>query len=286
MEDVGIIVRRLTLQARALGALAARIRLDELGVQGDAAQWEHLSRVVECLDVGDLSELAPDRRASLSASIRTGLKQILELVEEPQRMGGWTHTDAALLQAQGSASADIARSIQRAGVGRSGARILDIGCGVAGLSIAFCTEFPDATVVGVDLWAPALELARRNVAVAGLDARIDVVETAIQDYRDDVGFDLIWLPAIFIPAVAIDDVLNTAFELIRPGGEIVVGAFNDSPDALTNALDALMTVRSGGSLLTATEIIAKVNGVGFADVHEIDRQWSPMRRLVTGKRAR
>lgn len=50
-------------------------------------------------------------------------------------------------------------------------RILDLGTGTGCLLLAALTEFPRAFGVGVDVWAPAAALARRNARSCGLAAR-------------------------------------------------------------------------------------------------------------------
>jgi hypothetical protein len=52
------LANRLVMSAQALAAVTARLRLDELGVQGDAGVRGQLDRVVDTLEVGSLDELA------------------------------------------------------------------------------------------------------------------------------------------------------------------------------------------------------------------------------------
>src|SRR5438093_1390312 len=47
-----------------------------------------------------------------------------------------------------------------------------LGTGVWAFRVAFCGSFPLSTVVGIDPWELSLEMARQNVAVAGLASRI------------------------------------------------------------------------------------------------------------------
>jgi SAM-dependent methyltransferase len=47
---------------------------------------------------------------------------------------------------------------------RPGARILDVGCGAGWSTIALAQAYPHAQVVGVDIDAPSIEMARRNAA--------------------------------------------------------------------------------------------------------------------------
>lgn len=191
-----------------------------------------------------------------------------------------------LLRAQGSASGVVARLIADAGLGWPDARILDIGTGVAGLAVAFCSTFPNATVVGLDPWEPALAIARENVAEEGLEDRITLFTTKIESFEDPDGFDLTWLPAFFIPEAVLDDAIERIFAATRPGGTLVVGApYGSDDDPLAAAVDDLFTVRSGGSVVNTDNMIARLERAGFADVREVERTWEAPLRLVAGTRA-
>jgi tRNA A58 N-methylase Trm61 len=179
----------------------------------------------------------------------------------------------------------VATLLSDLGVTPPGARILDVGTGVAGLAVAFCRTVPDATVVGIDPWPPALELARRNVASAELESRVTLVETTIQDFEDPDGFDLAWLPSFFVPEPFLDDAMRRIHELLRPGGRIVVGVRSaDETDPLEAVTDDLMTVRSGGFVLDPGRAIARLEQAGFGDIHELERTWNPPLRFVVGRR--
>jgi SAM-dependent methyltransferase len=152
--------------------------------------------------------------------------------------------------------------------------------------MAFCRVVPDATVVGLDPWPPALELARSNVGEAGLESRVTLVETTIQDFEDTEGFDLAWLPSFFVLEAVLDDAVRRVRELLRPGGRIVVGArYADESDPIAWATDDLMTVRSGGSVLDPAGAIEELEANAFEDVHEVARTWNPPLRFVVGTRA-
>jgi len=217
---------------------------------------------------------------------RSYLTQALDLVNDPARAGTWSQDNPTLLQAQGSASGGVARLVSAAGLGHDGARILDVGTGVAGLAIALCNTYPAATVVGIDPFGPALAIARRNVSEAGLESRITLHETTIEDFDDSDGFDLVWLPSFFIPEGVLDDAIARIFALTRPGGAVVVGVlYSGEGDPLAGAVDDLFTVRAGGSVLYPEAAVARLNQAGFSDSREIPRTWDAPIRLVVGTRA-
>ncbi|HXK33963.1 MAG TPA: class I SAM-dependent methyltransferase [Dehalococcoidia bacterium] len=285
IERAMALVTELLTQAQALAAVTARMRLDELGVSGEPAQREQLDRVVEKLGAAEhLEDLTPDERAIVVAFARSYMRQALDLIDEPERVGSWSHTDATLLQAQGKASAAVASLALEAGVGKPDARILDIGTGVAGLAIAFSSVFPASTVVGIDPWEPSLELARQNVADAGLDSRIMLRAATVEAFDDPDGFDLVWLPSFFIPERVMDEALRTVRRVLRPGGEVMVGVLDGPDDSLAGIIDALVTVRSGGALLTPADAVARLQRAGFAEAREVERTWKAPLRLAVGRR--
>lgn len=214
------------------------------------------------------------------------MHQTVELMAEPQRPNAWSHGDPTILQAQGAASAVVAAIIAQAGMGAPGIRVLDIGTGVAGLAVAFCMEFPKSTVVGIDPWEPALALARTNVVDAGLDDRIALHCVTIQDFDDNQGFDLIWMPSFFIPESVLGEAFARSQHLLRPDGSLVVGVIDGPDDPVAAAVDAVITVRSGGAVLTAEQAMDQLVTSAFTDVREVDRTWKAPLRLVRAKQNR
>jgi SAM-dependent methyltransferase len=111
----------------------------------------------------------------------------LPRLAQPYRDGGgvaWSEQGADMLQAQ-SETTRLAFTQQLAGwfaglpdtdaaLRRPGARIADLGCGLAWSSIALARAYPQATVDAVDVDPQTVELARRNVVEAGLDGRVRV----------------------------------------------------------------------------------------------------------------
>lgn len=183
-EELMGLSNRLLTDAQALAALTARLRLDELGVEGDPTVRAQLDRVVDALGAREHVQGLDEGERSVALSFaRSYLAQALDLIEDPARGGMWSYADPVLLQAQGSASAVVARLIAEAGLGTTDARILDVGTGVGGLAVAFATRFPESTIVGIDPWEPALALAREKIASAGLDGRVTLLNQRSRSSR-------------------------------------------------------------------------------------------------------
>lgn len=286
MESAMALTNRLLSSAQALAAVTAHLRAEAEGQSIDPELRTAIERVVDELGVRPaLSELSPGERSVVVAFARSYLRQALELADEPFRPNAWSHSDATTLQAQGAASGMVARLIHGAGLGWPSMRVLDVGTGVAGLAMALCELFPDATVVGVDPWRPALELARANVERAGLQDRITLHELGVEDFLDPDGFDLIWFPSFFIPKRILDAALRRCLDLLRDRGTLVVGVIESPGDPLTRAVDAMITIRSGGSVLDAREVEARLVSAGFDDVAEVPRTWRAPLRLIAGRKS-
>ena len=60
--------------------------------------------------------------------------------------------------------------------GRASPRIADIGTGTGCIAIALAAEMPGARVAASDVSAAALTLARENVALHGLEKRVELLE--------------------------------------------------------------------------------------------------------------
>ena len=67
---------------------------------------------------------------------------------------------------------------------------LDVGTGVGRLAIEAARTWPALRVVGIDIWQPALTAARRNVADARLEDRVEVRSQNMLDLSDRASFTL------------------------------------------------------------------------------------------------
>jgi predicted O-methyltransferase YrrM len=275
---------RLLTQAEALAALVARLKLDAAGERGDPEVTAQLARVLDVISAAELCATLDEReRTAVIGHATTMLRQAMELIEDPLRPGGWFYTDPQIIQGQGASSVVVAQMLVGAGIGTPEARILDIGTGVGALAVAFCRAFPNSTVVGIDPWELSLELARQNVAAAGFGARITLRQTRIEALEDDDGFDLVWMPVIFLAQPILKEAVQRAVKAMRPGAEIVLGRYTGSDDPLASALGDLRTIRSGGTLLGPPDTRALLEDAGLVDVREIERTWPAPLGLTAGR---
>lgn len=100
-------------------------------------------------------------------------------------------------------------------------RVLDFGCGVGRLALAFA-NLADAQVLGVDVSPGMLEETKRNASRAELTN----VQTRLTDElgQEDVEFDLVHSQCVFqhIRPDLGEPLLGSLLRRVRPGGQIAV----------------------------------------------------------------
>jgi hypothetical protein len=185
----------------------------------------------------------------------------------------WTAQDDEALLAQGRASAQGAQMFKMFAVpmmpGMEGMLagpspvMLDVGVGVAAMAVAWCRTWPSLRIVGLDVFDRALQLAKRNVADAGMTERIELRHQDVAELDDRDAFCLAWLPAPFIPAQAILSGLTRIASALVPGGWLLVGHGKFSENPLSTALTRFQTVAFGGTPLDDSQAEDLLNQAGF-----------------------
>jgi hypothetical protein len=282
--------------AEAVAALGAWLRVRRDGTAVDPELAARLDAVLDALGVLDaLDALEPHEAVALLGLIESLLAQAADFVVRPGRTG-WDHEDPSILMAQGHMSVLLAEGFRRlvlpslgAGLAarvEAGATCLDVGAGVAALSVAMCRTWPALRVVGLEPWPPALALARATVAASGLEDRIELHEETVETLEDADRYDLAWVPTFFISGTVLERGIERVHAALAPDGCAIVGLYARPPDPLLAAVADLRTVRQGGASLTPDETATLMTRAGFADVGVVvDTVWKGPVVFVTGRRA-
>lgn len=259
----------------ALAALAVVLG-ERAGATAPAPDVEpHLRAVIAALGLdGALDDLDAETARGLRALVRATLGQALDFVDHPGRTDGWTHDDPVLLQATGALSAGFAGAIRTSVVPElpgladridaPDATFLDVGVGVGALSIAMTRVFPGLHVTGIDIWEPALALARENVGAAHLADRITIRAQDVCELAEADTYDLIWFAGPFLPAEIIPVALERCAHALRPGGWLMFARFGGT-DPLSDALADLRTVRAGGEAWGDHQVLELLTEAGLRD---------------------
>ena len=130
-----------------------------------------------------------------------GLHQATDLLDDPGRPPGWTFIDPVILQGWGRGSAVVPGALASAVPELAGVRsFLDVGSGIGLLAVAAAGVWPQATVVGIDVWGPSLEAAAANDRVAGLGDRIILRDQDVAALDDSDAYDCAWFPRSSSPS--------------------------------------------------------------------------------------
>ena len=282
---------RLTIAMEAAAALAAHIRVSSESLDVDP-QVRSLLDDIATEVAGDASDIGP-AGPSIVGMVRAFMRQSAELVENPGRVGDWDQVDEMVLQGVGRLSMAIvdgfkAAAQSLAGFGealsQAGSTFLDVGTGTAWLAIAIARAFPATHVTGIDIFEPALQLARRNVADEGMAQRVELKVQNALDLDGRETYDAIWLPIPFMPRAIVPQAAAAASKALRPGGWLLIGTFAGPGDRLSQLLLDLRAVRSGGHPWKPEELLDLLATGELVDAQEVPRTWAAPLRLYAGRR--
>jgi len=121
---------------------------------------------------------------------------------------------------------------------RPGARVYDLGCSLGAASMALAREMApeDIEIEAVDLSAPMVERASRELADAFPAHRITVSQADIRtlDYQP-AGMIVVNFTLQFLPPEDRDAVIDKLFAALEPGGVLILSEKIISDDPIENA---------------------------------------------------
>jgi 2-polyprenyl-3-methyl-5-hydroxy-6-metoxy-1,4-benzoquinol methylase len=158
-----------------------------------------------------------------------------------------------------------------------GARVLDVGCGSAIVSLVLALDDPTATVTGVDR-GPVIEVAGRVAEAMGVASRVSFVAgdvTALEGL--DGRFDVAFLGYVlhFLDPIEIGLTLRQVHRLLAPSGRIVIREVLPTPGVFDDPgpyLDAvwLFNVARRGRVYTLEEYAAMLAEAGFGPARRLE----------------
>lgn len=304
-DDLGSLIRELTVGAWALAALACADEtgmldaLAERRLLTDLAERTALPVAVAGAVIDILVSLGLVRqeremfvaepllapaltdpaRGVLRAELRSNLLQSLSMVADARGGSlrqGWLHADPLVLHAQGGRSAFLTDMwterlfpsldglLER--LEESQASFLDVGVGVATLPIGLCRRFPRLRAVGLDPLVEALDEGRANVEANALADRVDLRQGRVEDLEDRDAYDLVHVPAMFVPPASLDAGLARVHAALRPGGWVLVQTISPRGGPLASAVLCLLCTLWGGESIDAGRIGQILTVAGFESV--------------------
>lgn len=130
------------------------------------------------------------------------------------------------------------------------AKVADIGCGTAVLALAAAAVLPDALIIASDIDRVAVDVAEANVAINGLDGRLECLEAAGFDHprlAAEAPYDLVFANILKGPLIELAPDMAAH---VAPGGiAILSGLLVVQAEAVTEAY-----VQAGFTLETREDI--------------------------------
>ncbi len=162
--------------------------------------------------------------------------------------------------------------------------MLDVGVGVGAMAVEYCRIFPALRVVGLDVFARALDLARALIDKEGMAGRIELRHQDVTDLDDQGVFALAWLPAPFVPRGAIEAGLPRMASALLPGGWLVIGHGKFHGSAMSAAVTRLKTTAFGGTALDDDGAQELLRTAGLDQVWSLDTPEGAL-GLTVGRRS-
>lgn len=295
IANLRTIVGRLSVSAGTLSVLGAALDAKVSGTTVSPALQPYFDGMLQTMGARtSLDAIPAEALRPLLAEIRMSMLHGASLLFDATRGEGWSSTNPDLLRAAGDTSAGFVAPLSQqivpslAGLQErleQGGDFLDVGCGVASLSIAVARKWPNVHVVGVDPWGPSMRIARENVRAAGLEDRITLHQMPAEELVEENAFDLAWVPSPFIPPEAVTLILGKCFKALRPGGWILFATVNPGTDEAAAAFARLRTALWGGGVWSTAEMKSLLESHGFVEVRALPAPPGSPAAMIAGRRA-
>ena len=104
-----------------------------------------------------------------------------------------------------------------------GARVLEVGCGTGRFLKHLAKAWPDAHCTGADIDPTGIEIAKQRIGEAGLDARVEVIESDVADLPP-ASFDAVVMIEVLheIAPQIRQHVINGCAQVLKPGGWLLI----------------------------------------------------------------
>lgn len=161
------------------------------------------------------------------------------------------------------------------GMDLSGRKVLDIGSGLGGPSVALAANHDARNIVSIDIQAEQAERARQLAARRGVSDRISyqIVEPGPFPF-EDASFDVVFSMGVFLQIPDKRSLFADIFRVLRPGGTLAANDWLGGDDGPLSA--EMVTFMEGGGLTfnwaTADETRDALEQAGFTDIAVRDHQ--------------
>ncbi len=264
-------LQELAKSARMLALVGASIKL-----RSDASVAPAIREQIDAgarMALAEVVDVTDEEQLSLAlVMVEMALSEAGELFRNPDRGSNWEILDVAAMQAMGRASKSVFTRIQSIAEAHPGLRktfqgtFLDVGTGVGGIALEAARLCPDIRVDGIDIWEPALELARQNIAESPYADRVSVRNLDVSMLDEDRRYSLAWLPTMFLKRPIVEAALDRIARASVSDAYLVAGVYSRPDDPFLALMANLRTLRSGGEISDPADIKAMMEARGYVDI--------------------
>lgn len=264
-------LQELAKSARMLALVGASIKL-----RSDASVAPAIREQIDAgarMALAEVVDVTDEEQLSLAlVMVEMALSEASELFRNPDRGSNWEILDVAAMQAMGRASKSVFTRIQSIAETHLGMRktfhgtFLDVGTGVGGIALEAARLCPDIRVDGIDIWEPALELARQNIAESPYADRVSVRNLDVSMLDEDRRYSLAWLPTMFLKRPIVEAALDRIARAFVSDAYLVAGVYSRPDDPFLALMSSLRTLRSGGEISDPADIKAMMEARGYVDI--------------------
>jgi precorrin-6B methylase 2 len=225
--------------------------------------------------------------SALIGMIDMGFSEAGELLSNAAR-AGWQVVEPLLLQTQGRLSGRVFQRIRSLPTDRPlmqqalAGRFLDVGTGVAGVALEAAKSCPSLIIDGIDIWEPALALARSNVENSPYADRISIRHLDVTKLPEEARYTLVWLPTMFMKRSTVATALDHIAAASLPNAYVIAARYTIPDDPEAAAVAALRTFRSGGEPIVQADLEEILRLRNFTDV---ESDTFPLATLPLGRRS-
>lgn len=172
----------------------------------------------------------------------------------------------------------------------SGARVLELASGVGRGLVKFANTYPNTTIIGVDGDEHSTDLAWKRVEKEGIADRVSLVQSTLEDFADEDGYDLVFINISMHECRDIDKVTENVKQSLKPGGWFVISdfPFPATHEELRTPAARLLTgiqyyeSQIDDQLLPTAAFVDLLDRHGFQDVTGLEI--TPVHNLIFGQK--
>jgi phosphoethanolamine N-methyltransferase len=150
----------------------------------------------------------------------------------------------------------------------SGARVLDVGCGLGGSAFVMAREFGHQ-VDGIDLSGNMLSIANQKLAANGLSNKVNLFWGDCLEFSTEKPYDAIYSRDVFLHIHDKVRLFKVLYKLLSDGGQLLFSDYCAGPKPWSHEFSDYVTARNY-DLHTVDDYADLIASAGFEQVVSLD----------------